>query len=227
MTAINSLDEAEREADIRRFEACIRGAELLECPNIRVYAGRYLPGDEGRDLKYEKLVESLQDLGTKAHQAGVHLCVENHFSTMTVSARETADLVMRVNSDGVGVLYDQANLVFTYNEPFSEAIDLQKGAIRHVHVKDLVFVDAKRPFKASAVAQVSQEERSIRSRVVGDGELDWPAILSYLVLKAGYRGCLSLEYEYRWHAADLPDPETGFRNGAAAIRKILDALEVS
>jgi L-ribulose-5-phosphate 3-epimerase len=227
MTGINSLDEAELENDLRRFEACIRAAELLGCPNIRVYAGRYLPGDEHKDLKYEKLVASLQELGAKAHKVGVTLCVENHFSTMTVSAQETADLVGQVNSPGVGVLYDQANLAFTYNEPYPKAIDLQKGTIKHVHVKDLVFVDASKPFKASAVAQVSQEERSVRSRVVGEGVLDWPAILSHLVLHAKYSGYLSLEYEYRWHAADLPDPETGFRQGAAAIRKILSSLEVA
>lgn len=221
MTDINSLDDALREREITRFKKCIQAAHILKCPNIRVYAGRWIAGDGEKEAKYEKLVLSLQEIGAYAQQGGVTLCVENHFNTMTVSAKETADLVSHVNSPGVAVLYDQANLTFTHNELYQEAIDLQKGKIRHVHVKDLLFVDAGKPFQASAVAQVSREERSVRSRVVSEGILDWYAILSYLVHSAEYRGSLSLEYEYRWHPYDLPEPETGFRNGANAIRRFL------
>jgi L-ribulose-5-phosphate 3-epimerase len=225
MTDINSLDIKIREKEISRFAKCIHAAHLLNCPNIRVYAGRWIPGDEDKEAKYEKLVLSLQHLGKQAHQARVILCIENHFNTMTVSAKETAELIADVNSPGIAVLYDQANLTFTYNEQFKEAIDLQKGRIQHVHAKDLIFVDPNQPFKASAVAQVSQEERSIRSRVIGEGVLDWPAILTYLIQTANYDGSLSLEYEYRWHPDDLPPPEVGLKKGAEALRKILENIE--
>jgi sugar phosphate isomerase/epimerase len=225
MAAINSLNEIEREVDIHRFKACIHAAELLECPTIRVYAGKFIPGDEDKEAKYARLIQSLQELGPLANKAGITLCVENHFSTMTVSAKETADLVRKVNSPGVGILYDQANLTFTLNEEYAEAIDLQKGMIQHAHVKDLEFKDSYKTFQASAVAQVSQEERKIRSRVVGEGVLDWPNILSYLILQTGYQGFISLEYEYRWHAADLPSPEIGFKIGATTVRKILSSIE--
>jgi L-ribulose-5-phosphate 3-epimerase len=225
MTDINSLDNKVREKELYRFTKCINAAHLLNCPNIRVYAGRWIPGDEEKEAKYEKLVLSLQELGQQAYQSGVILCVENHFNTMTVSAKETAELIADVNSPGVAVLYDQANLTFTYNEQYKEAIDLQKGRIQHVHAKDLVFVDEKQPFKASAVAQVSQEERSIRSRVVGEGVLDWTAILNYLVDTANYDGSISLEYEYRWHPNDLPPPEVGLKKGADVLRRILTNIE--
>ena len=71
-----------------------------------------------------------------ADAQGVVLCVENHFSTMTVSAADTVSLVEKVGSPGVGILYDQANLAFTRREPYPEAIALQAEWIRHVHVKD-------------------------------------------------------------------------------------------
>ena len=224
MTGINSLDGAERARDVERFRACIATAHALQCERIRVYAGAYLPSDAGsRDEMWRRLVESLQLLGEEAVQAGVVLCVENHFNTMTVSASETADLVQTVGSPGVGVLYDQANLTFTHHETPESAIDIQAPWIRHVHVKDLVFVKPEAAFRASAVATVDKSERNVRSRVVGDGILDWKDIISRLAGN-GYDGYLSLEYEYRWHPQDLPRPEDGIGRSVTAVRRYLSEL---
>jgi sugar phosphate isomerase/epimerase len=223
MTAINSLDAAERARDMARFDRCIRAAELLSCPHIRVYAGRYLPGDQGREEKWDYLVESLQMLGPRAAQSGVTLCVENHFNTMTVTAADTAALMRAIDAPGVGILYDQVNLAFTHNEPYQEAIPLQRPWIRYVHVKDLIFINPDLPFSAADVARVVPEERTVRSRVVGEGITDWPSILADLN-GGGYDGYLSMEYEYRWHPQDLPPPEEGFKRGAEYLRRILANL---
>ena len=223
MTGLNSLAPDERARDQARFARCIHVAELLRCPCIRVYAGRYLPGDSRHAEQWALLVDALQELGSVAAAAGTTLCVENHFNTMTVSAADTAALLRAVDAPGVGILYDQANLAFTHHEPFAEALALQRAWIRHVHVKDLVFTDPDRPFVAGAVAQVAAGERAVRSRVVGAGILDWPAILAGLVA-GGYDGYLSMEYEYRWHPQDLPPPEEGFRQGAAYLRRVLAGL---
>jgi sugar phosphate isomerase/epimerase len=153
----------------------------------------------------------------------VLLCVENHFNTITVSAAETVALMQAVASPGVRILYDQANLAFTHNEPYQQAIPLQQPWIAHVHVKDLVFVDPNRPFTADAVARVKAEDRAVRSRVVGEGVLDWPGILASLQA-AGYDGYLSLEYEYRWHPQDLPEPAVGFRRSAETLGRMLAGL---
>lgn len=227
MTGINSLDDTEREKDIARFERCIQVAEQLDCLFIRVYAGSYLPGEETlREVKWQRLVEAMRFLGGEAETAGVTLCVENHFNTMTVTAAETAALMEAVNAPGVGILYDQVNLDFTHSESYREAIDLQKPWIRHVHVKDMVFVDRDKPFKAASVAKVEDgEDRAVRSRVVGEGIMDWPAILSYLLESSNYAGYLSLEYEYRWHPNDLLVPEEGFERSAKYLRQVLANLE--
>ena len=224
MTGINSLDRDERECNIERFVRCIRTAEQLDCHRIRVYAGSYLEGEANvRAAKWVCLVESLEQLGPIAQQAGVILCVENHFNTMTVTAADTATLMQAVNCPGVGILYDQANLTFTHSEPFLAAIDLQKAWIRHVHVKDLVFTDPDKRFSASVVATVKPEERAVRSRVTGEGILDWLAILRGLET-IGYDDYLSFEYEYRWHPQDLPDPAIGFRQSAQVVRAMLAKL---
>lgn len=221
MTGLNHLDEAERQRDIQRFIRCIRVAEQLDCHRVRVYAGSFLEGEGHlRSTKWARLVEALQQLVPAARQAGVILCVENHFNTMTVSADETVELMQTVNSPEVGILYDQANLTFTHHESHLAAISLQRDWIRHVHVKDLIFTDPNRKFTAGTVATVKEEERAVRSRIVGDGILDWRGILTHLVAN-GYDGYLSFEYEYRWHPNDLPTPEEGFRRSAQVVRGLL------
>ncbi len=221
ITGINNLDSVDRECSIERFARCIRVAQQLNCQRIRVYAGSYLDGEANvRAAKWAHLVESLKQLAPRAQQAGVILCVENHFNTMTVTAADTVALMQAVNSSSVGILYDQANLTFTHSEPFLTAIDLQKTWIRHVHVKDLVFTDPNKKFSASMVATVKSEERAVRSRVTGEGILDWFAILRGLE-SIGYDDYLSFEYEYRWHPQDLPEPAIGFRQSARVVREML------
>lgn len=224
MTGINSLDDGERARDLARFGRCIRAAEQLDCHRLRVYAGSFLEGEEhSRAAKWTRLIASLKQLGQVARPAGITLCIENHFNTMTLTAAETVALMQAVNAPNVGILYDQANLTFTHSEPYSAAIDLQKPWIRHVHVKDLVFTDPHKKFSAGAVATVKPEERAVRSRVVGEGILDWLAILRELQ-SIGYAEYLSFEYEYRWHPQDLPEPAIGFRTSVQVMRKMLAQL---
>ncbi len=225
MSEINSLNDREREAGIAAFQKCIRDAERLSCGRIRVYAGSFLAGEEEvYDTKWQRLIESLRFLGPIADAAGVTLCVENHFNTMAATAQQTAALLEDVATKGVGVLYDQANLDFAHQEPYEVALPLLLPWIEHVQVKDFVFTDPDAPFEAAAVETVDSSKRAVQSRPVGDGVMDWKAILGKLHA-AGYDGYLSLEYEYRWHPQDLPPPDVGFPRSASVVRSLLAELE--
>lgn len=224
-TGINALDQSAWQSAVDEFRGAIEVAQIVGADRLRVYAGSWHSGDRDHQAHWARLVEALRALAPEASQAGVRLCVENHFGTMTQSASETARLVLEVDHDAVRVLYDQANLTFTHDEPFEEALRIQGDLVGHVHVKDLVFTDPDAPFQASETARVAASERAVRSRVVGDGVVPWTAILTALAT-LGYDDVLSLEYEYRWHPQDLPDPATGFARSAAAIRSILAEVEV-
>ncbi|MEA2723903.1 MAG: hypothetical protein QOH59_1674 [Gemmatimonadales bacterium] len=222
-TAINALDESEWRGGVDEFRGAIETAHLLGADRVRVYAGSWHHGDTDHDRRWAKLREALQALAPEAEQAGVRLCVENHFGTMTQTAAETAALVREVAHPAVRVLYDQANLTFTHDETFEEAFAVQGDLIGHVHVKDLVFTDPSAVFRATETARVDASERAVRSRVIGTGVLPWPQILAAL-LRHGYDDLLSIEYEYRWHPQDLPNPEDGFRESATTLRGMLTDL---
>ena len=219
VTQLNSPDETIRQREISRLERAIHTAEVLGAPRIRVYGGTLLGDEPEADVPHlwARLVASLRRLGPIALDHGVVLCIENHFGTMTVSAADTLALVEEVDSPGVGILYDQANLAFTHREPYDEAIRLQAPWIRHVHVKDLEFIHPDRTLKTNQVASIDKSERIHASRMIGDGILDWGAIVAAL-RAVGYDGSYSLEYEYRWNPEDLPEPAVGFPESARRLR---------
>ena len=219
VTELNSLDDDLYQREIGRLERALGVARSLDCPRVRVYAGKLLgdePADDVPRLR-QRLVDALRRLGPMAEDHGAVLCVENHFGTMTVSAADTVSLVTEVDSPGVGILYDQANLTFTHHEDYREAIRLQGPWIGHVHVKDLEWIHPDRILKTTAVASIDKDERVHASRMIGDGVLDWREIVAAIV-STGYDGSYSLEYEYRWNPEDLPVPAVGFPESARRLR---------
>ena len=225
-TSINSLLPREWQAGVDEFQGALEIAHVVGADRVRVYAGSWQPDAPEHDAHWERLVSALRVLAPQARAAGVRLCVENHFGTMTQTAAETARLVREVDDDAVGVLYDQANLTFTHDEGHDEALRVQGDLIAHVHVKDLVFTDPEAPFQAAETARVAASERAVRSRVVGQGVIPWADVLAGLGA-LGYDDVLSVEYEYRWHPADLPEPAVGFRQSVQALRALLERSAVA
>lgn len=223
-TAFNSTDERERAGAVDELRTAIDTAHAVGATRIRIYSGSWQPDRSDHAAHWGQLVRSLTELSVPAAAAGVLLCAENHFGTMTQTANDTARLVREVDSPAVRVLYDQANLTFTHDEGIDEAFAVQGDLLGHVHVKDLIFKDPNAPFIASETARVHAEERSVISRVVGDGAVAWPRILERL-RDVGYDDYLSLEYEYRWHPQDLDEPSVGFRRGAEYLRSLLLQLD--
>lgn len=220
----NSLDEEVRQAEIKGIEKVIEYCDFLGAGRIRIYGGN-LPAEETDHLeeKRDRLIASMRYLGEKAKAHGVTLTIENHFNTMTLTARQSADLIKDIDCDSVRILYDQANLTFTGGEDYKEAIALQSGLIGYMHVKDLVFHEGNTEFKSSDVSHPDESERNVYTRIVGEGILPWPEILKE-VKAHGYEDWLSLEYERRWHPADIPDASIGMKKSIDYLRGILPEI---
>lgn len=224
MNRFNSLDESERVADCADLKKVIDMALLLGAPSIRVYGGKLVTGEADPDgAKLGWLVASMRECGEYARGRGIKLCLENHFGTMTTTAARTAEVLRAIDHPNVGALYDQANIAFFPAEEYTEALGLLSGKIFHVHIKDLVYREGAGALTCTEVFKIAESERTVRSRIPGEGILDWPAILKGLK-GLGYDGWLSLEYERRWQTVDLPDASIGMAKAHSYIRSCLAGL---
>ena len=220
----NSPDESTRAHDIEGIRRVIEYAGILHARYIRIYAGQYAQTDtDPGGVKRALLVDSMRRLGDAALSAGVQLVMENHFNTMTVSAADSISVAREINHPAVGILYDQANLTFTGNEAWEQALALQSSKIDYCHVKDLVFRTGNTGFTSSSVSHPKEEERNVTTRIVGEGIIPWPAILQGLKDR-GYQGWLSLEYERRWHPRDIPDACVCMKRSAENLRSYFQQL---
>ena len=225
LNLFNDLDEAVREEECRKLKRVIDMAHLIGTKRIRIYGGKFVDGETDDDgKKLAQLVKSMRECGDHAAKFDIKLCLENHFGTMTTTAARTAEIIKAIDHPNVGVLYDQANIAFFPAEEYEEAIELQKGKIFYVHCKDLVYKGGvpQKP-KFSMVSHVSEDERTVSSRIPGQGILDWPGILRKLK-EVGYDGWISFEYERRWQKIDLPDASIGMPQAAEYIKGILKEI---
>lgn len=225
MNLYNSLDEAERQQACDELRRVIDMAVILGAESVRIYGGKLVDGEDDEDgKKLAQLVKSMRECGDYCKPHGIKLSLENHFGTMTTTAARTAEIIAAIDHPNVGVLYDQANIAFFPAEEYEEAIELQKDKIYYVHCKDLVYRGgvAQKP-KFTMVSHINEDERTVHSRVPGEGILDWPAILKRLK-EIGYDGWISMEYERRWQKIDLPDASEGMKRGGDYIRKIINEL---
>ena len=215
----NSLNEEERCREVESIRKVISYCDYLGAKFIRIYGGNLVAGDTERlPERRAKLIESMRELGDSAAEKGVTLVIENHFNTMAVSAKDSAALIRDIAHKAVRILYDQANLTFTENEDYKEAIRIQQKYVSYMHVKDLVFKEGM-TFSSSNVAHPDESERNVFTRIVGEGIVPWTEILK-LVKEQGYNGWLSLEYERRWHPDDIPDASIGMKQSIDYLRSI-------
>lgn len=226
LNLFNDLNDSVRANECRQLKRVIDLAQIMGAGFVRVYGGKFVHGetDEG-GYKLNQFVRSMRECADYCAPRNVRLCLENHFGTMTTTAARTMEIVRAIDHENVGVLYDQANLAFFPAEEYPEAIALQKEKIFFVHCKDLVYRGGRpQPPVFKNVSHIDESERTVFSRIPGQGILDWPGILRTLSA-AGYDGWISLEYERRWQKLDLPDAREGMPKGADYIRGILKSLQ--
>jgi L-ribulose-5-phosphate 3-epimerase len=177
---LRAVDALRRAIDL----AMVSGASA-----VRILAGREEVDDAGFPAAAGRLAETLLTLSDHAASLpGFALLVENHMDCIATSAARTVEICRAADRTNVAILFDPANLSTLGAEDFPTAYALQRHLVRHVHVKDAVLEGGRR-----------------RSVAPGEGTDPWPTVIDLLV-RDGYVGDFSLEYERRW-LPDLPPAE--------------------
>ena len=196
-------DSGIRADAVKKLDHALSLAAELGAEIIRVFAGQDVASMAGRDAAVERMCDALRPLGDRAHSLGVALCIENHMDTLATSAAATVEIVNAIGHTAFGIVYDQPNLDFIKAEGFPQGFDLQKGKLKHVHVKDFFWTETGERW----------------ATVVGEGIVPWDRIIGALTADR-YTGYLSLEYEARWFPHQLPPPEIGLARSRDCVRRL-------
>jgi sugar phosphate isomerase/epimerase len=218
-----SPDAAERAQEILTGRDYVDLARRLGARFVRVF-GDVLPpasAPEARRLTLAHIAGGLDELGAYAAPLGIDIVIETHgdFSS-TLLLR---DLMEKVTCPAVGVLWDTHHPWRFHGEPPAESWERIGRWVRHTHWKDSVTARPSRKEPASAAAE--EKARGLMSGhqtadyvLFGAGEFPAVECLDVL-LKGGYRGWFSLEWEKAWHP-EIEDPEVALPPVPGKLREL-------
>jgi len=176
----------------------IDGVSLLGIPYIRVFGNEILP-NEDEEKALANIARRLQILSEYAEDKNVQILVETHGNVTTLE--RIGYLADHVTSSAFGILWDIAHTDKQYKDDFATFYRPFLPLIRHVHIKDHIRLEAG--------------TRLVR---MGEGEIPVGNIVKSL-LRDGYQGSFSLEWEKKWHP-ELCDLDTALGDYVSLMRAL-------
>ena len=188
-------DAAEIPERVRCMKRFIDMALEMDCQIITNHIG--MVPDDAAAPEYGRMVETLQELCEYAAKRGSYIAIETGPEPATILKR----LLNDVNSVGLGINLDPANLKMVLDADPAESVRILGRHIIHTHAKDGIHYqkcDPKKIYDAFAEggfeALVAQSGKLFEEVPLGQGQVDWDAYLQAL-RQVGYDGFLTIERE--------------------------------
>lgn len=177
---------------IEKSKRIVDLAKDLETDIVTTHIG-VVPADPNHD-RYKIMQDACFQLASYADSVGAHFAVETGPET-SATLKVFLD---SLNSTGVAVNLDPANLVMVTGDDPVQAVHNLKKYIVHTHAKDgNLLVKGNPEYIYRAVHPVPQEALGVRyfeEVPLGTGSVDFPNYLSALE-EIGYKGFLTIERE--------------------------------
>ncbi|RLD13507.1 MAG: hypothetical protein DRI28_05765 [Caldiserica bacterium] len=201
------INKEARTHTILNLKRVVEIADILKCPNIRVYGG-IDPSPPGVWFveNWEKTVSGIREVAKYAATFGIKVCIETHIGSLTMSVRDTIRLIDDIGMNNVGMLFDYAWVELAGIEKGKEAVRKASKYIYHCHIKDWK-IFSKKPLQKKAC-------------LMGEGDIQWKEVIKELK-NIGYIGYISDEYEKFWSPHELPDAKEGMKHNLKWVKNIL------
>ena len=187
-------------------------AKELETDVVTTHIG-VVPTDPSNE-RYRIMQEACFELSRYADSIGSHFAIETGPETSEV----LKGFLDSLDSTGVAVNLDPANLVMVTGDDPVKAVHNLKRYIVHTHAKDGVNLRKCVPEYVYGVLPTPPEYQGVeifREVPLGQGSVDFPAYLAALE-EVGYRGFLTIERE----AGDDPAKDIGM--AADFLRDVIE-----
>ena len=182
---MHDMDPAEHAAQLDEARRFIDLAQQLGAPFVRVFGNEYVK-DVPRDQMLAHIAGALRALGDYARPKGVAVLIESHGDFTDSPA--LLDILQRADAPNVALLWDAHHTFVSGHEQPEDTVANLGRYIRHTHLKDSV--------------PAGNDRRYV---LTGTGEVPVQRQIAALV-KIGYRGVYSFEWEKRWHP-EIEEPE--------------------
>lgn len=195
---------SDNEARIAETFRILEAMRELDCRVLTTHIGT-VPRDTASPV-YTEMAAALRRVGAFAAKQGMALAIE----TGPETAAALAGFLRRIDSPGIRVNFDPANLKMVQNADIVEAVRILGPEIVHTHAKDGVHYRACDPERVyDAFAQggfeqlVAETGQLFAETPLGQGQVDFPRYLAALQ-EVGYDGYLTIEREVAANpAADI------------------------
>ncbi|NLP47683.1 MAG: sugar phosphate isomerase/epimerase [Clostridiales bacterium] len=169
-----------------------------------------VPEDKNHD-RYKILQEACAELAEYADSVEAHFAIETGPETSAV----LKDFLDSLNSRGVAVNMDPANLVMVTGDDPVQAVYNLRDYIVHTHAKDGVQLFAQDPEIVYGMKKsVIVTDKAFEEVPLGEGQVDWPKYLAALK-DIDFEGFLTIEREVG------DNPEKDIRNAVEFLKKMM------
>ena len=190
-------EQAALQKSLKEAKQFIELAHNLDCPYIRVFPEKLLPGN-AKQTSLDTIIENLKTLGDFAKDSGVKVLIETHGDL--VYADDIVYVMNGAAANNTGLVWDIVNMWWITKEPPTEVFKKLQAHIHHVHVKDAKPVDGNEQY-----VLLGKGKAPIREAVKA-------------LSGGGYKGFYSFEWEKQWHP-ELEEPEVALPPYPAEIKK--------
>src|SRR5213592_2434802 len=185
---LHEMDPAKRAAQLAESRRFIDLAQALGAPYVRVFGNNYVKDVPRADM-LAHIARGLRELGDYARPKGVTVLIESHGDF--TDSPSLLELLRQADSPAVQLLWDAHHTFVSGKEQPEDTVRQLGRYIRHTHLKDSVPAGNDRRYVLTGTGQVPVK-RQIEALV-----------------KIGYRGYFSFEWEKRWHP-EIEAPELAF-----------------
>ncbi|MBW2136596.1 MAG: sugar phosphate isomerase/epimerase [Deltaproteobacteria bacterium] len=179
----SSDDLDEQKTEFEQLKRAVDLAFFFGARSIRV-----VPGND-RASTVERIVPWFKLAVEYAAEKNIYMGIENHSCGIAGTPELLMELVEKVGSPFLGVLYEPGNLMHDTGTDYRAALEVMKDKIVHCHFKDC------KPVRGG----------DYEMQHFGEGEIDFPWIMEQLDA-VEYASDVALEYELH-----VPSPEEGLK----------------
>ncbi len=194
---------------VSRSKEILNLAKELGTDVVTTHIG-VVPDDPGND-RYKIMQEACRELAEYADTLDAHFAIETGPETSFV----LKNFLDSLQSKGVAVNLDPANLVMVTGDDPVQAVYNLRDYIVHTHAKDgkqLFFKDPEVVYGLKKPVIVTGS--SFEEVPLGEGQVDWPKYLAALH-DIGYKGFLTIEREVG------NNPEQDIRNAVQFLKQLM------